>query len=333
MLKKFLCLKALIVTVLFLASDCYAIGPCSGRFPNPITDVCWDCIFPIKIGSAISIGGGETDNHDAPPPDICACSMPVPPYERIGIGISFWEPARIAEVVRTPMCSPTLNGSVLGEIPAPMGTHHVDAKSNDRSFYHVHWLSFPLLSWFNMLTDMACLQPESFDIAYMSELDIMWDDDELTFLLNPEAVLFGNPVAQLACAADSLSAAATNFGIDSLFWCAGSQGSVYPLDGNALGHIGGVDTSLAMVHRQAFKLHRAGAFNYSEMDPVTCNPIIDPIMKKTQYKQQMLYPIPQTFRGFGLGVPSVVWVPGREFPYKGEDFTYLMWRKRKCCAF
>ncbi|MEL7103026.1 MAG: TraU family protein, partial [Pseudomonadota bacterium] len=24
---------------------------CSGRFINPITDVCWDCMFPITVGS------------------------------------------------------------------------------------------------------------------------------------------------------------------------------------------------------------------------------------------------------------------------------------------
>lgn len=25
---------------------------CTGRFPNPITDICWSCILPISIGSA-----------------------------------------------------------------------------------------------------------------------------------------------------------------------------------------------------------------------------------------------------------------------------------------
>jgi len=26
-----------------------ADGACVGRFTNPITDVCWKCLFPIKI--------------------------------------------------------------------------------------------------------------------------------------------------------------------------------------------------------------------------------------------------------------------------------------------
>ena len=25
---------------------------CTGRFPNPITEICWSCILPISIGSA-----------------------------------------------------------------------------------------------------------------------------------------------------------------------------------------------------------------------------------------------------------------------------------------
>ncbi|MCY4479859.1 MAG: TraU family protein, partial [Rhodospirillales bacterium] len=28
---------------------------CTGRFVNPLTDVCWECLFPISIG-AVSIG-------------------------------------------------------------------------------------------------------------------------------------------------------------------------------------------------------------------------------------------------------------------------------------
>jgi conjugal transfer pilus assembly protein TraU len=27
----------------------------------------------------------------------------------------------------------------------------------------------------------------------------------------------------------------------------------------------------------------------------------------------------------------VLWGSGKEFPYQGEDFGYLVWRKRSCC--
>ncbi|MBF0300542.1 MAG: TraU family protein, partial [Oligoflexia bacterium] len=133
--------------------------------------------------------------------------------------------------------------------------------------------------------------------------------------------------------ADSVKAAITGFGIDALFWCSGSQGSVYPLDGSHANHIGGVDSSLALVHKMIFKMHRQLLAQDTSTPFAICGGIPQPILRKTQYKEQMMYPIPQTLQGYGLGAPTVLWGAGREFPYKGEDFSYLIWRKRVCCSF
>ena len=39
------------------------IATCTGKFPNPITDICWSCILPITIGGAtIANFGGQEDN-------------------------------------------------------------------------------------------------------------------------------------------------------------------------------------------------------------------------------------------------------------------------------
>ena len=177
--------------------------PCSGRFPNPVTDICWSCLFPIKIGGINISSPAQNDNFDPPPPLICTCPMALPPYIRVGVGVSYWEPARVAEVVRTPMCSPTLNGTILGKIPAPAGNHHEEDGRQGDAFYHVHWFQYPVLSWLGMvIAQGACMVSESFDIAYMTEIDPLWDDDELGFLTSPEAVLFANPISQAACVAD-----------------------------------------------------------------------------------------------------------------------------------
>jgi conjugal transfer pilus assembly protein TraU len=291
-------------------------------------------MFPIRIGGIPIIPPGSSENFDPPPPMLCACPAPPPVFTRPGIGISFWEPARIAEVVRTPMCSPTLNGIVLGALPVPAGTHHHGDGIKGQAFYHVHWIQYPVLNWLGMaFTSGACFINETFDVAYLSELDPLWDDDELSFILNPEAVLFANPLTQSACVADTLKAAVTGFGIDSLFWCSGSQGSVYPLSGSHANHSGGIDSSLALVHKLIFKLHRQLIAQDTSTPLAMCGGIPQPVLRKSQYKQQMMYPIPQNIKGYGLGAPSMVWGTGREFPYKGEDFSYLMWRKRSCCAF
>lgn len=46
------------------------------------------------------------------------------------------------------------------------------------------------------------------DIAYLSEVDPLWNDSTLSMLINPEAALFGNLIAQGACAADAAAASA-----------------------------------------------------------------------------------------------------------------------------
>ena len=321
--------------LIFFSLSVNAGLPCSGKIPNPVTDVCWQCMFPINIGGIPITSSGQVENWQNPePPLICSCPAPPPLMIRLGVGVSFWEPARIAEVVRSPMCSPTLDGTVLGSLPSPAGGHKAQHEGKGIAFYNVHWFQYPVLSWLGMaFVQAACASSETFDMMYLTEVDPLWNDDETTFLMNPEAALFTSPVTQAACVADTVSAATTNFGIDKLFWCSGSQGGVYPIDGNQAQHVGAVDTTLAITHKFIFKLHR----QFLELDTSTiaamCAPLPQPILRKGQYKQQMMYPIPQTTIGLGLGVPSSVWAAGKEYPYKGEDFSYLIWRKRTCCAF
>ena len=64
-----------------------------------ITDVCWSCLFPIRI-AGVPIGGG-TVPPGASNASVCACpdSLGVP---RPGFTIGLWEPARIIELVRNP---------------------------------------------------------------------------------------------------------------------------------------------------------------------------------------------------------------------------------------
>src|SRR3546814_18112862 len=103
--------------------------------------------------------------------------------------------------------------------------------------------------------DFICLEKAAFDVAYMTELDPLWADDELSFIINPEAVLFGNPIAQAACAADCVLASA-GFANDLLFWCGWCQGSIYPFSGSVAAHVGGVHASLLLTERMIAKLHR-----------------------------------------------------------------------------
>ncbi len=301
---------------------------CVGRFVNPITDICWRCIFPMTIAGIPVVKGEDTAT---PRSFICKC--PHPPY--VGIPISFWEPVRLVDVTRTPYCMVNLGGIRVGPALGVRGHGTVGHASKGRmqqSFYQIHWYVSPLIYWLELLVDFVCLEKAAFDVAYFTELDPFWNDDETSFIINPEAALFGNPIAQAACAADC-AAASLGFSYDALFWCGGCQGSLYPFTGTISAHSGGVQASLLLTQRFIAKLHREGLlWGYAGL-PGLCGKYPMPIIRKSQYKTQMTYPIPATVDGcHPLGRSDLLWSAGRNYPYKGEDFGYLIWRKRLCCV-
>lgn len=300
---------------------------CVGKFINPITDICWKCIFPITIAGLTVASGEDTANART---SVCYCKDP----PRVGIPISFWEPVRLVDVTRTPYCMVNLGGIRMGPSRGVQGrgtVGHTVKGHMKHSFYQVHWYVYPLIYWLELLTDFVCLEKAQFDVAYLTELDPLWNDDETNAIINPEAALFGNPVAQAACAADCL-AASTGFSNDMLFWCAGCQGSIYPFTGSVATHSGGVQASLLLTQRFIAKLHREGLlWGYVGVQGL-CDKYPMPIIRKTQYKTQMTYPLPSTVKGcHPLGRSDLLWASGRNYPYKGEDFGYLIWRKRSCC--
>jgi conjugal transfer pilus assembly protein TraU len=300
---------------------------CVGKLINPITDICWKCIFPITIAGLTVASGEDTPNARNP---VCYCKDP----PRVGIPISFWEPVRLVDVTRTPYCMVNLGGISMGPSRGVQGrgsVGHTVKGHMQQSFYQVHWYVYPLIYWLELLTDFVCLEKAQFDVAYLTELDPLWNDDETNAIINPEAALFGNPIAQAACAADCL-AASSGFSQDMLFWCAGCQGSIYPFTGSVATHSGGVQASLLLTQRFIAKLHREVLlWGYVGVQGL-CHRYPMPIIRKTQYKTQMTYPIPSTVNGcHPLGRSDQLWSTGHNYPYKGEDFGYLIWRKRSCC--
>ena len=306
-----------------------ANSKCVGRFVNPITDICWKCIFPIKVAGIEVVAGNPSLSTSRNP--ICRCKRP-PFGELPGIPISFWEPVRLVDVTRTPYCLVNMGGiqiantgirghGSVGQNPTA-GTYH--------SFYNVHWYVYPITYWLEILTDFLCLENSAIDLAYLTELDPLWNDDEKSFILNPEAVLFGNHLAQAACAADCVAATA-KLPRNELFWCMGCQGSFYPFTGTISSHTGGVQASLLATGKFMAKLHREGLLWGTYKRAGLCGKYPMPIIKKDMYRLQMTYPLPTSTQCYTMGHSSVLWESGKEFPYKGEDFGYLVWRARDCC--
>lgn len=320
----------LVALVLSVAAEA---GPtCHGRFPNPVTDICWRCIFPLTIGNIPILTNGQIDT-DNPSSPVCFC----PDAPKVGVTIGFWEPVRMVDVTRTPFCLVGLGG--IGVDPgfvAPRGAQVMHDSQTRTSFYQVHWYTNPILFWLEVLLDFPCLEQGGLDLAYLTEVDPLWNDDELSAILHPEALLFANPVAKAACAADCVAASA-GFPIPGLFWCAGCQGSIYPMTGHATTHIGGVQASVLLTQRMAAKMHRQ-LLTFDSAGPLgMCGYYPQPVMDKTHYKTQMVYPVPDTLPGAGqcchpFGRTTMLWGAGKSFPVSGEDFAYQIFRKRNCCA-
>ena len=106
--------KALVAFGMAIICATAQAATCTGRFANPITDICWTCIFPIRIAGATL---ASLDQEDTPNPDgvVCACGNP----PKIGMKVSFWEPVREVIWFKRPVYIQALNE--LGSILYPAG--------------------------------------------------------------------------------------------------------------------------------------------------------------------------------------------------------------------
>lgn len=315
----------------------HASASCNGKFINPITDICWSCIFPISIGGFKIKSGNNRRDTKNPSSIVCGCTEGGIP--RVGVTVGFWEPIRLIDITRKPFCLVNLGGISLGydRHQGDFQKNYDGVESNNHSFYHTHLYIYPLISWLKLITDLGCVtKGDSVDIAYMSEYDPTYKND--ANFLNPEVYLFANPITQAVCAADCASAT-ISLPQDGLFWCAGCLGSIYPFSGHVAAHVGGVQASSLLSIRAIAKMHRMGlarktSTSDSSFNGELCRNQISLKIIKSQYKLQMTYPISATKGEFScnpLGMSYAFYNSGKEFPYKGEDFGYLVWRKKNCC--
>lgn len=311
---------------------------CHGAMMNPVTDVCWSCMFPLSIGSSPVLSMGQEDIEN-PPQAVCNCG--VLPWGKIGIAIGFWEPVRQVDVTRTPWCFPSLGGLKFGGSSmsiaprASVSAGNAGRRGSNTSFYQAHWYVNPVLDILKVIAETSCLEEGGFDLGYVTELDPGWNDDDWSVILSPDVLLFSTPAAVAACAFDCI-AASVDFPLPFMQWCGGCQGQMFPLNGHVQAHIGGVQASSLIVQRYAMKLHREFLAFSGNGYPGFCGLYPAPILDKRTYKYSMLYP---TVQGNGvdgrccqpLGRTTVLWGAGKEYPIKGEDFAYMLYRKRNCC--
>lgn len=305
--------------------------------PRMFTDICWACLFPIRV-AGFSITPGQAPDM-ASDLSVCLCSDNNGIYMP-GIVNSMWEPARLIEVVRRPGCSMTLGGANLGfGNQRQFGTLNESATGEaistaKNSFYNVHYYAFPIMSILELYMPKRC-SPDGYsdlDIIQLSEIDPTWNNDELAFFTHPESAAVANPLAQAACAADASMGIAGQQPLESMWWCAGTWGGIYPMAGTAVPNDFGRTTSL-LAARTVGQMHRRGFAHLTMGDDTICRGMIFPTIPKTQYKLSMFYPRAETKKAHYIGAHPITWQggEGRSIPKVGEDALYMMFRWNDCC--
>ena len=351
------CLVLLIMGVVLMGTigislEAEAYCPSTNILTETFSQTCWECMFPLSlIGVTVmntgedsvlpAVGPGESAVY---PPQLCGCVCYTPYLCIPGLPLGVFIPSDLIEVVRTPLCFPSLGGMTMGADPNFIDRGMVDVAQDDPSlkfsYYHTHFIIFPLWALLGTGFEFVCTGSSSasaIDIAYLSELDPQWGDDALSLLMFPEAVLFANPIATAACSVDSV-AASISFPLDPLFWCAGSFGNIYPPSGYTSGSYSGQVKPAALVMvRILAKLSRMGSELYWAADgPLICSDFPTFLLVKSQYKFQLLYPIPNTTIVGGpccspLGRTQLRWGLAKTYPVDGDDFVFLLWKLQRCC--
>jgi len=315
------------LSVVFLYCQDVAGDDCKASFINPFTDVRWDSVFPIELAGVKIKGPADLDNPDTINSIVCACKKGA--KLTLGLTVSYWEPSRIIETTKTPWCLPTLGGLKLSgsDKNLQQGSHKDDTQHVQAN---AHWYVFSVWQILDLFMDVPCVPIEGFDLAYLTEIDPTWNNDLLSFILNPEALLFGNPAAQMACMADSVSSS-MGWPLDPLFWCMGSWGNSYPLSGDiAQGDY--ISANAGLAGRMVYKMHR----ELLAWDPGVdkCGAVLTPIWIKSHYKVHQIKPV----RGapMPIGRAGLLWETNKNPPYGAgsnspDNFSWMFIRRVKCC--
>ncbi len=292
----------------------------------------WHSMFPMYFAGAVMTPSQDTtiDINDTigGTGSTCTCGTPM---SRVGIPYGMWEPARLIERVHDPYCMYAFNTDMSSSYKKPKSATKLPsgvATGTQSNFSHAHYYLFPAMSILEVGMDIACLEVAGIDVGYMTEVDPLWEKDTLSVIIQPEALLFANVFAQVACLPSTIT---DNLGFAWpgrwFFWCQGSAGGIYPLTGNHQ-HDHLTDVTTGTIGKLLFKLTRQAMI----WDPAVYICFAVPTMTwlKDHYKvhisEYFQAPITST-----LGRSSIINGFFQNIP-RQQNYVFVIFRKRMCCA-
>ncbi len=257
---------------------------------------------------------------------ICICPRPPPVYFEEGMIYSYWEPFLLEDTVSVANYSAKqgefMGSSSLDQLGGKNKSSDAIEIANESTFAQGHAYLIPIMEGICDRNDYG---------MWWSEYDSMWQDDELSILIHPEAALFANKAMQMACMTD---AAAVNLGfpLDFMPWCVGSGGSVYPMNGH-VDNDNIVQANSTVAARLIAKLCRIGMI----CDPANlCGCDMTPVWIKSHYKLHTARPANRS-PAYPVGKSAKFYDPGLNPPYYGEEgsndeFLWVVYRQQRCCT-
>jgi len=259
---------------------------------------------------------------------ICICPRPPPIFYEEGEIWSYWEPFLLEDTVSMANYS-TFQGKEMGTSPTDeLGGKNTSSDSvniaNESTFAQAHAYLMSLFSF-------ECEHEDTG--MWWSEYDSMWQNDELSAVIHPEATLFANKAAQMACMTDALSVNTFNYPISLMPWCIGSSGSVYPMTGH-VDNDNIVQANNTVASRLIYKLCRLMMI----CDPADnlCGCDYTPIWIKHHYKMHVIRPDDRS-PAYPVGKAAKFYDSGLNPPYNGakgsnDEFLWMVYRKQRCCT-
>jgi len=278
---------------------------------------------------------------------LCSCST----SGKLKVGLHFQvaEPIAFIEVPRRAWEFPCL-----GHRRNDLAVRRNDGtnQSEGASKVNVHYIKYPVFGVLNIVMDYLCVDKGTdFDFVPtgLSELNPLIWDDKLAALIQPWKLLFASPTAQITCLADCVATSTAPEMAEairnSMFWCAGCWGTIYPDTTTSYG-LNAVQESGLIATRILDTMHEsAQLFLYKETSglsfiasamgigissfDVKCQPFYFPAIVKSQYWLNLAYPAPE--KAIPIGDWSLKWALMKSRPGE-ENFVWVVWRIRDCCV-
>jgi len=329
---------------------------------NPFDTVDWDFFTDDLIfGSYGSDGSSEANqsyfdpNNPAyqpgatPKDDGTMCECFTHSGDAVaGFRMRISEPIGFIEVVDRPHYYPCfqggkkdnntsiIEGGLVKQKHRGNGSTQSTSSQSDKSggYRNVHYITYPVFATLNILMDKICGSKGGIGLPLIGELEPEWYSDFMAAILDPEALLFNNPLAQIACSYDCIKST-IDTPVNLLTWCAGCWGSMKTKSGRVEGSNEIVEAAvlatraISIMHR-TLRLKQTIPFDTSVLPFVTknaqsgtdivCNPPYFPEIIKSQYFLNLSYPVVSDV--FGIGEWQMEWENFNKIPvYPEKLFT------------